>query len=90
MSWHVDLLGRMDTALNLITRFGPLDTSLKPPGTDGYDDLAAAAVELMLADTPVPTASLHDIVRSKTAAGRAKDNLALPVLLRFLRRLPPP
>lgn len=89
MGWHVDLLDRVDTALNLITRFGPLDISLKPSGTDGYDDLAAAAVEFTLADTSVPTASLDDIVRSKTAAGRAKDNLALPVLLRFLRRRSP-
>lgn len=32
------------------------------------------------------TASLDDIIRSKTAAGRAKDNLALPTLLRHLKR----
>ena len=79
----------MDMALNLTTRFGPLDLSLKPSGTDGYYDLVASAVDLDLAGTAVPTASLDDIVRSKTAAGRTKDNLALPALLRHLRRKGP-
>src|SRR5437764_3548080 len=60
--WHVDLLDRMDTALNLITRFGPLDLSLKPSGTDGYPDLVGSAVEFALAGTVVPTASLDDII----------------------------
>ncbi len=71
-----------------ITRLGPLDISLKPSGTDGYHDLLVLAVEFSLAGTAVPTASLDDIIRSKTAAGRAKDNLALPALLRHLRRRP--
>lgn len=82
---HADLLARLDTALNLITRFGPLDLSLRPSGTDGYTDLAHSATENALLGTAVPTASLEDIVRSKEAAGRAKDNVALPVLLRHLR-----
>lgn len=84
--WHVDLLQRMDLALNLITRFGPLDLTLKPSGTEGYDDLIASAVEFTVAGTTMTTASLDDIIRSKTAAGRAKDNLALPVLIRHLKR----
>lgn len=84
--WHVELLERMDLALNLLTRFGPLDLSLHPSGTDGYADLSRSSTELPLGETLVPTASLEDIVRSKTAAGRAKDNLALPVLIRHLRR----
>lgn len=84
--WHVDLLERMDLALNLITRFGPLDLSLKPSGTDGYDDLIASAVEFTVANTMMLTASLDDIIRSKTAAGRTKDNIALPALLRHLKR----
>jgi hypothetical protein len=86
VQWHRDLLDRMDVALNLVTRFGPLDLSLEPTGTSGYDDLAASAIEISLGPTSVPTASLEDIVRSKEAAGRAKDNVALPVLLRHLRR----
>jgi hypothetical protein len=84
--WHADLLERMDIALNLITRFGPLDLSLRPSGTNGYVDLVASAIELRLGTTLVPTASLEDIVRSKAAAGRPKDNLALPTLVRHLQR----
>ena len=68
--WHVDLLDRVDTALNLITKFGPLDLSLKPSGTDGYHDLNTSAVEFALSGVMVPTASLADVIRSKTAAGR--------------------
>ena len=84
--WHVDLLERMDVALNLITRFGPLDLALKPSGTEGYDDLVASAVRFDVAGTVMITASLEDLIRSKTAAGREKDNLALPTLLRHLKR----
>ena len=85
--WHADLLARMDLALNLITKFGALDIALRPAGTDGYDDLARGAVELPLGDGVAPTAALADILRSKEAAGREKDVLALPTLERHLRRL---
>ncbi len=40
----------------------------------------------MLGRQALPLASLEDIVRSKTAAGREKDLKVLPILLRFLRR----
>jgi hypothetical protein len=83
--WHADLLARMELAVNLITRFGPLDISLRPSGTDGYEDLAREAVDLALGDRVAPTAALADIVRSKEAAGREKDVLALPTLERHLR-----
>lgn len=83
--WHAELLERMETALNLITRLGPLDISFRPSGTGGYSDLAESAMTFRLGETDVPTASLEDIVRSKEAAGRAKDNLTLPALLRHLQ-----
>jgi hypothetical protein len=83
--WHPDLLARMELAVNLVTKFGPLDISLRPSGTDGYDDLAREAVGLVLGDRVAPTAALADIVRSKEAAGREKDVLALPILERHLR-----
>lgn len=44
--WHADLLARMDVALNLVTKYGPLDISLQPSGTDGYADLVRGAIEL--------------------------------------------
>jgi hypothetical protein len=62
---------------------------LRPSGTDGYDDLVRDALLLPLADREALTASLADIVRSKNAAGREKDALALPALERHLRRPPP-
>jgi hypothetical protein len=88
VEWHADVLERMDVGLNLITKFGPLDLALRPSGTDGYADLVRSAEEIPLAGTLAPTASLADIVRSKEAAGRSKDNLALPALLEHLRRAP--
>jgi hypothetical protein len=71
---------------NLTTTYGDLDISLKPSGTDGYDDLRRDAVELTLRGTKVLIASLADIVRSKGAAGRDKDRRALPVLRELLAR----
>lgn len=84
--WHVDLLTRMHIAINLVTKYGPLDISLRPSGTDGYDDLARGATNLPVGDMVAPTAALADIARSKEAAGREKDVLALPILERELRR----
>ena len=71
----------------LMTRAGPLDVSLRPDGTDGYEDLAGDRVDLPYGHRSVPTASLRDIIRSKEAAGRAKDLVVLPALRAHLRRL---
>ncbi|CAN5326817.1 hypothetical protein BH23ACT9_BH23ACT9_07870 [soil metagenome] len=71
---------------NLTTRYGDLDISLVPPGTAGYDDLIRDAIEVELRGTRVKLASLADIVRSKSAAGRDKDHRALPVLRELLAR----
>jgi hypothetical protein len=71
---------------NLTTRFGDLDISLTPSGTQGYDDLRRDAVEVTVRGVPVLLASLADIVRSKGAAGRDKDRRALPVLRELLAR----
>jgi len=68
------------TFWNLTTRFGDLDISFRPSGTQGYDDLRRDAVEVTLRGIPVLLASLQDIVRSKEAAGRDKDRRALPIL----------
>jgi hypothetical protein len=75
----------MDVALDLITTYGPLDISMRPSGTDGYDDLAREAIDLSVGQQVAPTAALADIIRSKEAAGREKDVLALPALERHLR-----
>ena len=73
--------------MNLVTRFGRLDISFWPPGTRGYEDLAKSAVELDVGGgVKVPVASLLDIVRSKEAAGRSKDEATLPLLREMLDR----
>jgi hypothetical protein len=69
---------------NLVTDFGDLDITFVPSGTRGYDDLVREARAIALHRIQVPVASLADVIRSKEAAGRAKDRLVLPVLRRLL------
>ena len=71
---------------NLVTDHGNLDITFVPSGTRGYDDLVRDVDPKTVREIPVPVASLADIVRSKEAAGRDKDRLALPVLRRLLER----
>lgn len=65
---------------NLTTKYGDLDITQMPTGTQGYDDLKRDAVDMTVRGVHIQVASLADIVRSKEAAGRDKDRLALPVL----------
>jgi hypothetical protein len=65
------------------TRHGDLDLVFEPAGTRGYPDLARGATRLDVAEEPVlsvAVAELADIIRTKEAAGRAKDRAALPLL----------
>lgn len=76
----------------LITRFGELDLVMEPAGTRGYEDLKADAETMRVASDPplqVLVASLEDIIRSKQAAGRAKDQAALPLLRLTLDEIDP-
>ena len=65
---------------NLTTKYGDLDITQTPSGTEGYGDLKRDAIEIELSGVRICIASLADIVRSKQAAGRDKDLYALPVL----------
>ena len=71
---------------NLTTKYGDLDITAVPAGTQGYDDLRREAIEITLRGVTVRLASLADIVRSKEAAGRDKDRRALPVLRELVAR----
>ena len=72
---------------NLVTRYGWLDISFQPTGTQGYDDLRREAMRFDLGDgLIVRVASLADVIRSKEAAGREKDRHALPTLRRLLEQ----
>ena len=80
-----DALSLADVGVrNLVTRFGRLDISFLPSGTQGYDDLHRDAERLDLLGVVVEVASLADVIRSKEAAGRDKDRLVLPALRRLL------
>lgn len=69
---------------NLRTPHGDLDISFCPSGTAGYDDLHRDALGTTVLGIEVEVASLADVIRSKEAAGRPKDQLTLPTLRRLL------
>jgi hypothetical protein len=69
---------------NLLTDFGDLDISFVPSGTEGY---AEGAIAIEIFGFVATVASLADIIRSKEAAGRPKDLIAVPHLRRLLAQL---
>ncbi|HET7385935.1 MAG TPA: hypothetical protein VFJ19_04645 [Nocardioidaceae bacterium] len=69
---------------NLRTVFGDLNISMIPNGTQGYPDLIRDASDVAILDVVVPTSSLADVIRSKQAANRPKDQRVLPVLREIL------
>ena len=72
----------------MTTDAGDLDVTFCPSGTSGFADLKRDAIDIEAADRlHILVASLADVVRSKEAAGREKDRLALPRLRRLLDRL---
>ena len=71
---------------NLETRHGSLDISMVPTGTLGFPDLSASATATDVWGVTIAVASLADIIRSKQAANRLKDQRVLPVLREILAR----
>ena len=71
---------------NLVTSAGRLDIAFSPAGTKGYDDLAEGAEKFEAFGVQFLAASLDDIIRSKEATGRAKDDEDV-VILRALKRI---
>jgi hypothetical protein len=69
---------------SLTTDAGDLDIVVQPSGTGGYVDLRRDATEAKLYNVTVRIASLADIVRSKQAANRPKDQRVLPTLREIL------
>lgn len=70
---------------NLVTNAGRLDIAFTPSGTKGYNDLAEGAESFEAFGVHFLAASLDDIIRSKAAAGRPKDDDDV-VILRALKR----
>jgi hypothetical protein len=72
----------------LTTAVGDLDVCFTPSGTRGYDDLRReASRERVSRGLIVTVASLRDVIRSKEAAGRAKDLAQLPLLRQTLEQI---
>lgn len=69
---------------NLRTPYGDLDISFVPNGTQGYPDLVRDAVDDTIEGVEVRVASLADVIRSKQAANRPKDQRVLPTLREIL------
>lgn len=75
----------LDVAIwNLTTKYGDLDITTTPSGTQGYDDLSRDAITIRVGAEAVSVASLADIIRSKSTADRPKDRRTLPLLRELL------
>jgi len=68
--------------LNLVSDFGDIDIAFQPSGPlKGYEGWKQGAIELSIGtDVTVWVAALDDVVASKRAANRPKDQAALPYL----------
>ncbi len=75
-------LANMPLMLNLVTDLGELDLTFSPSGElDGFDAWNAHAVIVEIAEgLTVAVAALDDVIASKRAANRPKDQMALPYL----------
>jgi hypothetical protein len=75
-------LANMPLRLNLVTNFGEMDLTFLPAGrAGGYDGWLHSATEEEVSDgLLVFVAGLEDIIDSKQAANRPKDQMALPYL----------
>lgn len=80
-----DMLARAD-AWHLVTTLGRVNVIVLPPGTTGYEELAASSVTYDLPDASVAAASLSALLRMKEAAGRPKDLQAADVIRAMLAR----
>ena len=76
---HPELLRSM-AMLNMTTRCGDLDLSFAPAAMDDYEGVVERATRYDISGTEVVVASLDDVIRSKEAAGRKKDDATLPIL----------
>lgn len=70
--------------LNLVTRAGDLDVVFLPAGGGDYSTLAPRAHPMSVRDLTISVAALEDVIRSKEAANRPKDQRSLPVLRQLL------
>ncbi len=75
------------SVLNLVTNAGDLDVALRPTGLSDFAAWDQNATDIVVLGIPTRLAALDDVIRSKEAAGRDKDLLALPMLRALAARL---
>jgi hypothetical protein len=75
-------LAAMPLMLNLVTDHGDVDLTFTPSGPlEGFEEWNAGAVRVEIAEgVQIRIAALDDIIESKRAANRSKDQIALPYL----------
>lgn len=73
--------------MKFMTRAGEVDVVLEPAGVGGFDDLEPRADEFEVLGVRLRVASLDDIIASKEASGRTKDQAQLPVLRELAEEL---
>jgi len=71
--------------LNLSTVLGPVDPLCELGPGQGYDQLLAHTDVLRDEDLEIRVLTLEKLIEVKAGAGRAKDRLALPVLVATLQ-----
>ena len=72
--------------LTMTTSAGQLDVCHRPAGGQTYETLALNAETYELFGLQVRVASIDDLIRSKSAAGRDKDLRGMPALRELRRR----
>lgn len=71
--------------INLSTSLGPLDPLCELDKGQGYDELLPHTESVIDEGRPLRVLDLPTLIAVKTKAGRAKDRLALPVLIATLQ-----
>ena len=71
---------RSGDAFTFVTDAGDLDIIGTPAGTNGYDELARAAVRMDLEPVEVNVASIDDLIAMKRASDRPRDRAHLEIL----------
>ncbi len=78
-------LGTMEV-INLVTNHGDFDVTFHPSGVSSFSEWDDHAQETEALGVHFRLASLADVIRSKEAAGRPKDQIAVPILRELLKK----
>lgn len=72
--------------INLVTNHGDFDVTFHPSGVSSFSEWEDNAEDAEALGVHFRLASLTDIIRSKEAAGRPRDQIAVPLLRELLKR----